>query len=907
MDTQPPSPEPHPLPGPAHARWWILTPLVLLLACGTATSGDPDAGTDPDTELPDAGDGDPDGEDTDLPPTRPVETREDQLRELGFDVKGIEATPRKLDAEVTLGEAFSPIGTIARLAPHELAMVGMGGSCADLDDTSALRVLGVEIFHQENGRWGTAGAPAVSCVANEEGNFKPTQSTPQAHLEDPGTQSTRTLTTGDFDGDGLDEGLVLNGLKHGSIWEVHTKQFEHGVSAPAPKTSYIVLGADPVLDTAAVSGEFNGDAREDALLAMIQGSRLVLLPLLQDGDGNLRHDAPVDANVHELTGLSGILSVTMASGNLDTDHQHEVVVVVRAFGPKDASGQPVAEVRTFVFDNLPEQGFSFPLLRTETLTYTDPDFGPDQNVKVADVAIADFDGDGLDEIAFTGIGRFYNPITHPDGCGSDYTYVTRIMDDLAHGGEVIDTRVDKANARNCSSLGYGAGAIYERFARAMEYDGAPPRELLVNHQLYRLEEGSLVEVMNGANIPSPVVWEFIYQNDPYAVFSEANATVVAAETSGDGRDEVITYNTYDKIVRITGKGVSAGEPDFYKQVVLNTDGAHPQIVPLNSDDDGSVVRFIPGSHRVMLSEPLVQAVLASPPYSEEWGQSGAQSVTSYSTSQSTGTSHESTLTTRVGASVAVNFEFGLFEILSFGVGFGAEFEQSVTVGQGSAYTLTRTESFEAEGEDAVVFTAVPYDVYDYRILRTREPGMEGKTLSIMLPRTPVTRVVSRKYFNDRVPEDGLKIGEDLLPHVVGEPRSYMTLAEKRELSERVRLDGQPFIQSELQTIGEGNTSTTISVEVSKDSFHSKGYGKSSTFSVEFTGGVVTTNFSMGQDEENTMVTTYGETTAVEASIPSITVDDTEHPDAVYSFGIFTYMKPPKNGSQSFQVINYWVE
>src|SRR5262249_31593377 len=147
---------------------------------------------------------------------------------------------------------------------------------------------------------------------------------------------------------------------------------------------------------------------------------------------------------------------------------------------------------------------------------------------------------------------------------------------------------------------------------------------------------------------------------------------------------------------------------------------------------------------------------------------------------------------------------------------------------------------ETYGRDAVVFTSFPYDVYDYAIVSSDVPALVGKTMSIMLPRSPVTRIVSRTYFNARVPDGGLRIDERVLKHTPGDVHSYMSLLEKNQLKERVLAGafGSPmFLESARKTVGEGHTNTSTEIELSQENFNTQAVGVSRSYSVSLTAGV----------------------------------------------------------------------
>jgi len=230
---------------------------------------------------------------------------------------------------------------------------------------------------------------------------------------------------------------------------------------------------------------------------------------------------------------------------------------------------------------------------------------------------------------------------------------------------------------------------------------------------------------------------------------------------------------------------------------------------------------------------------------------------------------------------------------------------------GSAYQTTFTDTFTTAGRDAVVFTSIPYDLYDYTIVASDDSSEVGDTLTFSFPRTPYTRVVSTSYFNARVPADRLKIDERVFGHTFGDVSSYMSAQQKNDLRDSVQNNttssvSNLFLSSGIKTVGEGATSTGTAITLSAESFYSEAVGASRTHSVSLTAGVAIAEFSVGEGEERSMSVSAGNATDISSEIPGV-----NDGAPVYSYGMMTYMQrlpdPDGNPGQAFQVINYWVE
>lgn len=848
------------------------------------------------------------------PPTAPVTTVNDQLRELGINVSGIQGQPRRLDSQLSVQGDWAPLGMRARLAPMELVGAGIGDDCADLDDstpnTPGPRTVAIEIWDEAVDRV----QPAKECHRIETGNV--TGSDPDSSRAQPGTLSTRTLVSGDFDGDGLDEGgtLRFRPVTNGdgtTTWWLRSARIKHGARGTfASLVGDRPVGTLPVRDSDAVGGDVDGDGSDDVVVGLLKDSYFALIAYPQIAPGQF--DERGGLNQVDLAAPAGTRSLVMTAGNLDLDPALETVVVLRTLQAGTAGGPPTGEVRYWVYDNLPltatgNARYTFPLLASGTLTYTDPTTQATRPWLTADAVVGDLDGDGLGELAFTGIGAF--PAS--EGC-DPYTYVTRVLDDRAHGAGVMATRVETASSPACTSTS-DPGILYEVYAQALDYDGDYTRELLANERLLALRSldtgGWTLEPKRVGSTQTLVDFKDLIPSRPSEHVSEATFAFAVGDVNNDGRQDVLAYSAYDSVLRMRGMG------GFTSQLGFNSSAGstYPLLAPFDSDLDGSTVVYVPGSHRVELTEPVIHAVLAAPPYQPEFGQEPLDATSSYGRSTSSGSSSETTLSFNVSASFGLKAGASVGP-LEFSVEAKTTLDTWVDETTGTAYTTTFTDTYQTAGRDAVVFTSFPYDLYDYRIVASDKAALIGQTMVIMLPRTPVTRIVSREYFNARVPDGHLRIDERVLKHTPGNVRSYMTWAERGELKGRVQggAFGSPlFLESARKTVGQGTTSTTTEIELSQENFHTQAVGVSRSYGVALTAGVAVAEFSVGSGEENSVTVSAGQSTLVSSTVPSITVDDTAQPNAVYDWGMVTYMQrlsPTGTSSgQVFQVVNFWVE
>ena len=85
-----------------------------------------------------------------------------------------------------------------------------------------------------------------------------------------------------------------------------------------------------------------------------------------------------------------------------------------------------------------------------------------------------------------------------------------------------------------------------------------------------------------------------------------------------------------------------------------------------------------------------------------------------------------------------------------------------------------------EPEDLVIFTAVPYDAYAYRIVASPNEEEVGELFTLNVPRKAEVHHLSREDYDARN-GDASDIDAAVLPHTVGAPSSYPTRAERDAL------------------------------------------------------------------------------------------------------------------------------
>jgi hypothetical protein len=204
------------------------------------------------------------------------------------------------------------------------------------------------------------------------------------------------------------------------------------------------------------------------------------------------------------------------------------------------------------------------------------------------------------------------------------------------------------------------------------------------------------------------------------------------------------------------------------------------------------------------------------------------------------------------------------------------------------------------GEDKVIFTAIPFDVYYYTVISSPDPSDVGNPMTINIPREMQTLSVSRSFYNSNN-GDHPDVDSQVFQHTIGDVLSYPSLSERNAL-----LSGEG-LYSDLSPVGVGSGSITVGISTTQG----QGAGTFSDFSVtvesEVGSGGFTAGVSAGFHYGHEYTVTNTESTMYEGTVGDIP-DGSYTPDKAYSFGLFTYPAFPASfGGQEFAVVNYWIE
>jgi hypothetical protein len=355
---------------------------------------------------------------------------------------------------------------------------------------------------------------------------------------------------------------------------------------------------------------------------------------------------------------------------------------------------------------------------------------------------------------------------------------------------------------------------------------------------------------------------------------------------------------------------------FWEKQLEGNNQHFPVVALPNVDKDSYVLEF--QGHELLFGDPEILTVLASPPY---WaGTSNMNGETSYGEGRSTGSSY----TDKGGFSVGFSVGFKTsHSFLGFVTVMEAEFkttiENSFNWGVTKSKEISETYSYHTiAGEDRVIFTAVPFDVYYYTVLSAPDEVIEtaegektpevGGTMTISVPRKPGFYSAAMEFYNQHNGDTW----DVKLPHKLGQPFSYANESQVDGIKRNAD-DRGLFTTTNFLTAGNGNSYNAMSAEKAVGKEESFDYELSTEFEAEVTAGTVMVGMNSKFSYGHSTTTSTSNSIFVEGSVPNI-------PEEMYSagkdvrWGLMMYPTSssdldPTNTSQNqqFNYVTYWVD
>jgi hypothetical protein len=663
---------------------------------------------------------------------------------------------------------------------------------------------------------------------------------------------------GDVDGDGFDEIVVVYYVEQGGLLKLRLIDRQSGQYVSSTTT----LAKDVKIDLPAGLPGLGGIKQMFQSLCM----HLALGDL--DGDGRDELALSVNGSLRVLDDAKASFA-TLASRSLESSDKSTPITMLQ-LGVGNLKGEGKQEL-VVVANRLSSTGSSAyaeyylyegtlaKQLASEQLIVRS---GATTHVFTsAMIAVGDIDGDRLDEVVFNA----------RSGSGS---YLV-VLDDQRAGGAFLDLMAP----------------VSGQWVALLDADADGDKEIVAGNQLldYKQGKGLTVNATLGFALPP------------------SNTT---GDINGDFREDLIVYN--GSAIRIWGMDETGA---FKELKTLPAAGVvmSPALVAANTDDDSLIVEYT-GKQELLFSDPQVVAVMAAAPAYSGIGQQDGS--TTFGKTKGTEAETSASLGVSVSASIGAKGGFKLF-----GNGVEVEAKQTFTASMNAtataAVSISTSYAFTGGGdEDKVVFTAVPIDVYYYKVLSSPDTSAVGQVISINLPRKPQTFSVSRSYYNAHNGE-APDVDTETLSHNIGDPWSYPTRSDRdQHLTNGLALLKQGWVNASdptlggwvndtMVTVGQGSGEQTLTIEANRSIGAGVEAELSSTTEVEATVGPVVAGGSLEFSVGVGLNVTVGEGFFVEGTIGDIPAEHFSG-DKLYKAGLYAYPHQSQGG-QSFMVVNYWVE
>ena len=702
--------------------------------------------------------------------------------------------------------------------------------------------------------------------------------------------------------------------------------------------------------------------------------RLTILDDLEAGQAPM---AVIDRDDLDLSMLNqdkeSFVDADLALANLDDDDALEFVIS-GTYGETKLGGQgnPQAEASDTVLWCLDDTGVGLELLVTIT----------EQGGSVLHAAIdaGDVDGDGRDEIVLTGWDIGGSPFVKAwllDDHLAGYEQLKRWHD---QDDMVFD---DRAHMPSVALADYDADGVDELAFVVVDYHGEARLQIyddlaaeFARIHAYAFSRSGSVQWDRGERRPQlraadldgdgrpdlAVAFRDTYAEDRgwhvFAYFVARGDEVFVAKTAWyedlslevgdgdrDGRSEIYMTHTrvetfdesgmtmpgMDKYQAAVGYQVQVlelppDEPDEFSALFTSTrelpepirirpsqfggefpPTVHPLVAVGDWDGDNTVVRYT-GEHWLATSHPRIVVAMAMPPV---WAPPVAQDNDNSTwvgygqvaeTSATEG--NEISVSTSVTLSVEGGDPFGIVEA-SAGVTLSQELTKTQSTTQSVSTGVKQLANWSAEPDDAVVFVATEYHRYQYEIIAHDDPARVGELVTLDVPIQTNTFKKSVAAFNEQNGEEP-DLGAETFAHVIGDPRSYPGKTDRDALiSEHSGWTAPAAAADPLYTVGEtAGGGTEVFIEVSQETAEATARSLGVEVSAGFKVGGVGVETSVGVTNTAIYEISVSEATEYAGSVADIASSD--YADKTYTFGMFVYNFTRDDGV-GYQVLNWCVE
>lgn len=503
------------------------------------------------------------------------------------------------------------------------------------------------------------------------------------------------------------------------------------------------------------------------------------------------------------------------------------------------------------------------------------------------IAVADLDGDGSAEVVFFGALLV-------DFNGDDQWVLG-----------VYNFFKSDTETKLVYQTGYAGTCTWGQFDAPLkllpysETDGASgdlvvKHVIVANYASFTYKINSVPTLTKRDNLPYRTLYECMDVGD----VNHDSVNEVVMVTGEGGQEQLAAFNfsvTTGSWTRINTSAVMYA--DYIEKY-------YPSFALADLDGETQVLAF--DSHVVQYTDPKVEVVMSSVPYWDEYGPGDGS--TEYGNSKATTNQDSHSFEVSAGLSIGYKLKTPLWASAaeqSFKVSVSAQ----VHGGFNTSNTIEIGRGFASNaGQDHVVFSTVPFDVYTYKVLRyyDRETKQlvvpsdsEPTYYVISTPRTPQLIPMERAAFN-ALPDNPCPVPDSVLNHTIGNPDKYPSKTDLIEMPNMVYFDSTGF-----PILASGDGSYPFSYTATSGSGWNVGAGASLDIEFETTALGATWGGSLGFAYDYDHSVTVDDSVSISVSYPYMPVGAPASKN--YQTGLAFYRAMIPNTTQAALIINYWVD
>lgn len=676
--------------------------------------------------------------------------------------------------------------------------------------------------------------------------------------------ANNTSVSGDFDGDGIDEFYIFSTLDDGATLSVR------------------YMDGDSTRELSAITGRVEGRVsmkergfNDPGINRFYYTSKSFMAkPCQLDNDDE-------EELILVLGKMVSLWNVNPQSGALSYLDSKEMPELVTTVSVGDMTGNNIDEIAVTLFNGSSNNGASFYLFQDGSFLYSliNPDRVYFSGYPVAEAAMGDYNGDRVQELAICALS---------DEKNVDIFWYNFNGSSLQREGPEQIPSFFIGTKTTLSSL-------------SINMDSTVQDELYCCGLLF--EKGGL---------SNSDVQALMSINDEIM-----SITAKKGDSNKDGKEDlsllIIKFsaeNGYEQYYRTIWFN-SAEQVEFKKINMGSIYNANAQTI-CTGNLRGNTPRVVFQDHDFRFTNPIVLAVMASPPYYSSIAESDevyefGNWETTYGTSSSVENSNENSIGFSAGVTIEVEQELSIFGINLLNVQTSASFTAGMDWRVSTAYQETYSTSYSCiGGEDRVIFSSLPMDTYRYRLYEENE-GTSGdySMVEISIPRKVQTYSVTLDFFN----ENNGEVKDLVMEHEIGLVDTYLSVSEKNE---KINRPGLVTYEGNSNPVGQANNDSdggSTYVEINYSDSDAQTFGVNTETEVSAGGGAggVTILGTLGFQTSYSYSTTFSQGTSFGGTIGYLPSDYYTDSDYFFNSGLVAYQEKQAETGQTYWVVTYWVE